>query len=68
MMQLFITLRKRLDSDFFNMLTKMLAECDGSAPRAETTDEEGESYGGTQKIDATCYDAEVRYPHESFAN
>ncbi len=35
--KLFVTLRKRLDSEFFNMLTKMLVECDGSAPpRAET--------------------------------
>ena len=30
--ELFVLVRKRLDYDFFNMLTLMLAEVDGSPP------------------------------------
>ena len=30
--ELFVLVRKRLDHDFFNMLTLMLAEVDGSQP------------------------------------
>ncbi|WP_278996421.1 hypothetical protein [Prevotella disiens] len=30
--ELFVLVRKRLDHDFFNMLTLMLAEMDGSKP------------------------------------
>ena len=30
--ELFVLVRKRLDHDFFNMLTLMLAEVDGSPP------------------------------------
>ena len=30
--ELFVLVRKRLDHDFFNMLTLMLAEVDGSKP------------------------------------
>ena len=60
--ELFVLVRKRLDHDFFNMLTLMLAEADGSKPKKESTDNEGNSHGGTIKVDATCCDAEVRYP------
>ena len=60
--ELFVLVRKRLDHDFFNMLTLMLAEADGSKPKKENTDEDGNDHGGTMKIDATCCDAEVRYP------
>ena len=47
------------------MLTLMLAESDGSKPKAEDTDEEGHEHGGTLKVDATCCDAEVRYPTDT---
>ena len=60
--ELFVLVRKRLDHDFFNMLTLMLAEADGSKPKKESTDNERNSHGGTMKVDATCCDAEVRYP------
>ena len=39
--ELFVLVRKRLDHDFFNMLTLMLAETDGSKPKKEHTDENG---------------------------
>lgn len=60
--ELFVLVRKRLDHDFFNTLTLMLSEADGSKPKEENTDEDGNNHGGTMKIDATCCDAEVRYP------
>ena len=60
--ELFVSVRKRLDHEFFNLLTLMLAEADGSKPKKGHTDEEGNDHGGTMKIDATCCDAEVRYP------
>lgn len=63
--ELFVLVRKRLDHDFFNMLTLMLAEADGSKPKKEYTDEDGNDHGGTMKIDATCCDAEVRYPTDT---
>ncbi len=63
--ELFVLVRKRLDHDFFNMLPLMLAEADGSKPKRERTDEDGNDHGGTMKIDATCCDAEVRYPTDS---
>ena len=56
--ELLVLVRKRLDHDFFNMLTLMLAEADGSKPKKEHTDEDGNDHGGTMKIDATCCDAE----------
>ena len=65
MPELFVLVRKRLDHDFFNMLTLMLAETNGSKPKKEHTDEDGNDHGGTMKIDATCCDAEVRYPTDS---
>lgn len=63
--ELFVLVRKRLDHDFFNMLTLMLTEADGSKPKKENTDTDGNDHGGTMKIDATCCDAEVRYPTDS---
>ena len=48
--ELFVLVRKRLDHDFFNMLTLMLAETDGSKPKKEHTDEDGNDHGGTMKI------------------
>ncbi len=47
------------------MLTLMLAEADGSKPKKESTDEDGNDHGGTMKCDATCCDAEVCYPTDS---
>ena len=58
--ELFVLVRKRLDEEFFNMLTLMLAEADGSKP-----DTDGNVHGGTLKVDATCCDAEVRYPTDT---
>ena len=63
--ELFVLVRKRLDHDFFNMLTLMLAEVDGSKPKRERTDEDGNDHGGTMRVDATCCDAEVCYPTDS---
>ena len=73
--ELFVLIRKRLDQDFFNMLTLILAEADGSKPNKDGTDEDGtdedgndedgNDHGGTMKCDATCCDAEVRYPTDS---
>ena len=63
--ELFVLVRKRLDEKFFNMLTLMLAEADDSKPKAEDTDDEGHEHGGTLKVDATCCDAEVRYPTDT---
>ena len=63
--ELFVLVRKRLDHDFFNMLTLMLAEVDGSKPKRERTDEDGNDHGSTMRVDATCCDAEVRYPTDS---
>ena len=60
--ELFVLVRKRLDPEFFNELTVMLSEADGSKPKKTGTDADGNDYGGTMKVDATCCDAEVRYP------
>ena len=60
--ELFVQIRKRLDHEFFNLLTLLLSEADGSKPKKVHTDEDGNDHGGTMKVDATCCDAEVRYP------
>ena len=60
--ELFVLVRKRLDPEFFNELTVMLSEADGSKPKKTGTDADGNDHGGTMKVDATCCDAEVRYP------
>ena len=59
---LVVLVRKRLDHEFFNLLTLLLSEADGSKPKKVHTDENGNDHGGTMKVDATCCDAEVRYP------
>ena len=43
--ELFVLIRKRLDKKFFNMLTLMLSEADGSKPTGEDTDDEGHEHG-----------------------
>lgn len=63
--ELFVLVRKRLDHEFFNMLTLLLAEADGSKPKKESSDKDGNGHGGTLKVDATCCNAEVRYPTDS---
>ena len=60
--ELFVQIRKRLDHEFFNLLTLLLSEADGSKPKKVHTDEDGNDHGGAMKVDATCCDAEVRYP------
>ena len=60
--ELFVQIRKRLDHEFFNLLTLLLSEADGSKPKKVHTNEDGNDHGGTMKVDATCCDAEVRYP------
>ena len=60
-----VLVRKRADHAFFNMLTLMLSEADGNNPKKEETDEDGNDHGGTLKVDATCCNAEVRYPTDS---
>ena len=58
--ELFVQIRKRLDHEFFNLLTLLLSEADGSKPKKVHTDEDGNDHGGgTMKVDATCCDAEV---------
>ena len=60
--ELFVQIRKRLDHEFFNLLTLLLSEADGSKPKKVHTVEDGNDHGGTMKANATCCDAEVRYP------
>ena len=61
---LFVSIRKRLGVDDFNKFT----ECLLSAPRGEAQNDESDetegdaAHNGTLKVDATCCDAEVRYP------
>lgn len=44
--ELFVLVRKRLDHDFFNMLTLMLAEAEGSKPKKKNIDADGNDHGG----------------------
>ena len=60
--ELFVKIRKRLGLDFFNRLTLLLSEADGSKPTKTHTDNDGNDHGGIMKVDATCCNAEVRYP------
>ena len=74
--ELFVYIRKRSDNDFFKKASLQaqyrLIELSGKKeekpsddtpdPPAITTDKDGEKHGGKMKIDATCSDAEVRYP------
>lgn len=44
--ELFVQIRKRLDHEFFNLLTLLLSEADGSKPKKVHTDEDGNDHGG----------------------
>ena len=60
--ELFVQIRKRLDHEFFNLLTMLLSEADGSKPKKVHTNEDGNDHGGTMKVDVTYCNTEVRYP------
>lgn len=73
---LFVTIRKRLGDDFFNLITREVAKVesnDKEPPRTGNDTEEGDkaavsseknepTHSGVLKVDATCCDAEMRYP------
>ena len=71
---LFVTIRKRLDIKDLTLFTKELVKMnqdnrkskvdkdDDSSPDNDFTDGQGRLHKGDLKIDATCSDAEVRYP------
>ena len=59
--ELFVLIRKRLDQDFFNMLTLILAEADGSKPNKDGTDEDG-SRLIDRLLDKFCARHKVRKP------
>ena len=59
--ELFVLVRKRLDHNFFNMLTLMLAETDGSKPKKEHTDEDGNKLID-RLLDKFCVRHKVRKP------
>ena len=46
--ELFVQIRKRLDHEFFNLLTLLLSEADGSKPKKVHTDEDGNDHGRRQ--------------------
>ena len=71
--ELFVAVRKRIDTDFFNDI--MLSMHRKQVKETEDSNKEDDSTGGSyaagsqqtthndkMKIDATCTDAEVRYP------
>lgn len=79
---LFVAIRKRLDSDFFNLITHEVVKAEGKS-KIEDDDSHSENNGGENtsstveqeacpqnlsanrgilKTDATCCDAEMRYP------
>lgn len=78
--ELFVHVRKRIDDKFFNTLTQSLEKkhsdkdkdnSDGNAPISAdestiTIDEDNQKHSGVMKIDATCTDAEVRYPTDVY--
>src|SRR5574344_281501 len=78
--ELFVHVRKRIDDKFFNTLTQSLEKkhsdkdkdnSDGNAPISAdestiTIDEDNQKHSGIMKIDATCTDAEVRYPTDVY--
>ncbi len=67
---LFVTIRKRITIEDINELTLELALRSREAQEKETEDEDGDGNGeqstttqpGDLKADATCADAEIRYP------
>ena len=84
--ELLVLVRKRLDADFFNRLTLLLAECSkqksdssgqgenksdgdvsGGRPVGEdyVVDSQGRKHRGTLKADATCCEAEMKYPTDN---
>ena len=59
--------RSRLGEGFFNRLTLMVAQAGRAAKGDDSdgdgyTDVDGERHEGVMKIDATCTDAEIRFP------
>ena len=67
--ELMTIVRHRLGEDFFNSLTLMVAKAgiavqddDDRSCGGGYTDEDGEMHSGVMKIDATCTDAEMRFP------
>lgn len=70
---LFVTIRKRLQIEDLNSFTLSLMHVKPSVETVSTKEEDeespsdkngnqGETHSGSMKIDATCSDAEVRYP------
>jgi len=62
---LFVSIRKRLNEDFFNELTLMLHEATKGKKKDDSNGGSGDNnktHIRTLKIDATCCNAEVRYP------
>ena len=67
--ELFVLVRKRLDEKFFNMLTMMLSEADGSKPKAEDTDDEGHERGEpfevkNLRVDGIAFRPEKRFKED----
>ena len=53
--ELFVQIRKRLDHEFFNLLTLLLSEADGSKPKKVHTDEDGNDHGGASIVNGYTY-------------
>lgn len=53
--ELFVQIRKRLDHEFFNLLTLPLSEADGSKPKKVHTDEDGNDHGGASIVNGYTY-------------
>lgn len=67
--ELLTVARKRLGEDFFNEVTLMLERCGrpdkkdgGNQTGSGYRDDEGEWHEGVMKVDATCTDAEMKFP------
>lgn len=67
--ELLTVARKRLGEDFFNEVTLMLRQREGCVMREDCkrnsggyTDEDGERHEGVMKVDATCTEAEMKFP------
>lgn len=67
--ELLTVVRKRLGEDFFNEVTLMLKrreeggkEGGGEQDAGGYMDEDGEMHAGLMKVDATCTEAEMKYP------
>lgn len=59
---LFVTIRKRLGVEDINGFTKMLMDASEDRSDHDGDCEQPATHQGTLKVDATCCDAEVRYP------